>query len=562
MTAATSTLVEGANDPPASPAVQRWTNNSLPSTAAPQDNSRGSRDTINYHDQNIDTTNGSSLVERDVTNCAAELIAFLQDECTGLTNAALQSEEEAAQARQNSREAMEVAYRYSHRSYNNSSINNVSSTPINVATTATATTPSSAGKKTNKINTNASGEIESKRSIIFSNANNNNNIRNDYKSNTALSEEEDVLALLVEITSLKEQLDTERMKHKHALEDLEVECSSLKQQLEVAEEDATTALEIAREASQQKQQLENYLQTVLEENENLKALLQERQLSNNDELMETTMDTSAAVVPPDMADDGASFLSMEHHNDDDDYGDREGHADLTLGVQSVSNGSTDKLIKPHQPPREIVSFGRNLLMQYRNKIRNGSPIHNGSPYAAAYQHYAASLAKYSEKRQVLMEQMKRYDTVTDEMIPKILLSPSSSATISVPYTPMLTPDNHNRNPFGRQREDTTTIPCESLLKLLKDSATRLQLGQSFILTEGEDQNTDARDIVIHQKDAPSNYTSMESITRSYCKAVEVGLCFYFLIINIITTKYLFTESIGFDYFLLHLFCKRIKSDYK
>jgi hypothetical protein len=228
----------------------------------------------------------------------------------------------------------------------------------------------------------------------------------------------------------------------------------------------------------------------LEENENLKALLQEPQPSNQSERLETTMDTSAAVVPTDMAvDDGASYFSLEHHNDDDDYADREGHTDLTLGVQSVSNGSTDQPIRTHPPSssREMVSFGRSLLMQYRNKIRDGSPIHGsnntfGSIYAEAHQHYATSLAKYTERRKALQERMKQYNAVADNnILPKLLLSPSSSsAVMSSPRTPALTPDNHHCHP-------STITPYEKLLKLLKDSATQINL-ENFIMTDDSDHD--------------------------------------------------------------------------
>jgi len=489
-------------------------------STAPQDDSRGNGNGVRNHDQVNNTTTDSSEVERDLTSSADEFIALLQEECSSLSNAALQSEEEAAEARKNSREAMELAYRYSHRSYNNITTNQVTSAEV------AAVVPSLSDDPIFKIeNSNLSEEAVSKQNINSINSSEKINHRVDnYKITAAESEEEDVLALLVEITSLKEQLEKERKKHKHALEELEVECAYLKQQLQAAEEDATTALEIAREASQQKQLLENYTQTILEENENLKELLQERQLSNQSERLETTIDTSAAVVPADMAvNDGASYFSLEHHKDDDDYTDREGHTDLTLGVQSVSNGSIDQPIRTHPPSssREMVSFGRSLLMQYRNKIRDGSPIHGnyntyGSIYAEAHQHYATSLAKYTERRKALQERTKQYDSIADNRIlPKLLQSPSSSsAVMALPRTPALTPDNYHYHP-------STIIPYEKLLKLLKDSATRINL-ENFILTDDSDHDKDVRDIILYQKDPHSSeYTSIEYITKSYCKAVEV-----------------------------------------
>lgn len=507
--------MEGASDPPRSP-LQRWPT-ITPITTAPQDDRRGNENGIRHHDQDHNTTTDGSEVERDVTHRADDLIALLQEECTSLSNAALQSEDEAAEARKNSREAMELAYRYSHRSYNT-----IVTTPV-VTLAAVEAVPSSSDKIENS---NVAKEAVNRQTINSINANKTVNQRVDsYNITAAESEEEDVLALLVEITSLKEQLEKERKKHRHALEELESECFSLKQQLQAAEEDAATALEIAREASQQKQLLENYAQTILEENENLKALLQERQPSNQGEVLENTMDTSAAVVPADMvADDGASCFSLEHHNGDDNYADREGHAELTLGVQSVSNSSIDQPPSPHPPSvsRDMVSFGRSLLMQYRNKIREGSPIHGNnatydSVYAVTHQHYATSLAKYTEQRQALQERRKQYDAVVDNiMVPRVLQSPSaSSAVTSAPRTPALTPENHHYHP-------STIIPYEKLLKLLKDSAIRIKL-ENFILTDDVDHEEDVRDIVLYQKDPPSSdYTSIEYITKSYCKAVEVS----------------------------------------
>jgi hypothetical protein len=52
--------------------------------------------------------------------------------------------------------------------------------------------------------------------------------------------------------------------------------------------------------------------------------------------------------------------------------------------------------------------------------------------------------------------------------------------MSSPRTPALTPDNHHCHP-------STITPYEKLLKLLKDSATQINL-ENFIMTDDSDHD--------------------------------------------------------------------------
>lgn len=420
---------------------------------------------------------------------ATELIASLQQQCTDLKNAALESEEEAAQARNNARNAMEVANRYSHRSYNINIHNNTE--------TVSATAQSSSKATSSKIRA-----VEEKE--------NHENINSSYDS-ARKSEEEDVLALLVEITSLKEQLNVERRKHKQALDEKEAECSALKQQVDTAEEDATTALEIAKEASRQKQQLEQWLHNVLEENESLKVSMEQQKSHQNNSLLETTMDTAAAVVPADTTEDGASFLTVQHEDEDNDYADREGHADATLDVQSVSTSVAEKQQQQQQRASSaLVAYGRDLLMKRRNIIDNTSGNANNSQYVATHHHYVVNMEKLAERRQGLLERIRHHDDVTAALIQRNYYSASSSSAASFTSTPN----------YRHQHPIVHTTPAsnnQGLLKLLKDSAERLQLGDSFILSQ-EEVSTD-----VAGQEADIHNFSLDAIATSYCNAVEVSM---------------------------------------
>jgi len=238
-------------------------------------------------------------------------------------------------------------------------------------------------------------------------------------------------------------------------------------------------------------------------------------------------------------------------------------------VNPGNSRTTPKQSHTQQLPRAsraMVAAGRDLLLQRRSaaatsaeipttvtsesggdhkkqqKVKSGNST--TSSIASLSPRYTVNLAKLSERRQILWERMKQHDARDAAMSP----TPSSSKSYAAAATtdaisPLMatgtamspTPTTKHMGVHLGQHGRAmylTSASCESVLRLLKGSGQRLQLGRNFVLTAtGSSSGGTSTSIIVAGKEkpnadggtasipmAPSN---IEAIAASYCKAVEV-----------------------------------------
>mmetsp|Transcript_45131 Transcript_45131/g.66408 ORF Transcript_45131/g.66408 Transcript_45131/m.66408 type:complete len:337 (-) Transcript_45131:211-1221(-) len=235
-------------------------------------------------------------------NAAAELISFIDNATIDLSASAIEAEYEAQDARKNARAALEVARRYTNRSYPNPRKHDDDDEEEENESKDPASSNSSKSKRENAHKTTSHREEEDDDK---SNHKKRKSPPPPITSQMAQSHAEDVLTLSLElektksllakeeqshqstksllasnqskdaslsatIDEMKDQFDLEKEEWKRQMDKLSRENRMQRKKIEAAEEDASLALELAKESNEEKEKMEVYLQRALTEIENLK----------------------------------------------------------------------------------------------------------------------------------------------------------------------------------------------------------------------------------------------------------------------------------------------------
>ena len=242
--------------------------------------------------------NISSKKKQNFQESATSLIQSLEDAFANMTDLTQQAEQDAGEARRNAKLAMEIARKYSTRNYSNNEYEDLFLQTNNLHTKK----DSSGGEDVMNIkHENLTQPVP--QSI--------ENLQHDQRrqhSTTTSSESHEILTLTLELERTKQALQhvTQELRtHQKLVTDLrqsiankDEEISNLTSQVQIAEEDANMAMEVAKQNSDKREEMEGFLHKALSEMTNLKNQ-QEKELvpiqEVDDEDQSQNIDTTMIV---------------------------------------------------------------------------------------------------------------------------------------------------------------------------------------------------------------------------------------------------------------------------
>ena len=360
----------------------------------------------------------SNLRQVAPIDAAAELIQHLDESFHTLTTSAQNAQDDSRTARQNAQTAMDIARRYTTRSYHvpkakssTKSAHHIQNTSNKKSKTTATHQKSISPRFTSTIPqvgtdihmqnySNSNSTVENTRSPInilipppstsykHTSPNQRHDSNQTPKSRTpreltppssnspagpisatsshqklAQSHAEDVLTLSLELEQTKAELEKIQESSKSTVKEYTDQIKHWKEKVEIAEEDANTALELARESTDSRIDMEHYLDKALQELEAVKKDNSEKEkqleiaLKKEEEMQLAVLDTS-------------SDLQTRNH---------------------YENGSSRALVP--QQPRALVAMGRDVLnrrravlskrfrqhkLEYGIRQRDGLLLENGS----------------------------------------------------------------------------------------------------------------------------------------------------------------------------------------
>jgi hypothetical protein len=285
---------------------------------------------------------------------------------------------------------------------------------------------------------------------------------------------------------LLEQLEEERRKSAR-LSSLEQEVEEGRSKMQLAEEDAQLALNIAKEAAEEKDQLEDELQKALEEIQNLKALT-----NVNENLNINGSRPAQATETPKRH---VRFVDSESKEDQ-----RPGHGETPesmFGTPMSSSSNTAEIVLS----RSMVSAGRHVLRRQMAL----------SPEDLVHQ-LEMTPAKSAERRQRLRQRMTELDAVIAAASTSTAASPNRLMHASSPIR-LLT--SAATSPAGD--EDAALVrrkleECQAACKILQTSGRRLDLDGFW--WRGNGSNSKSQQL--------AHPMQLDAMTRQYCQNVEVS----------------------------------------
>jgi hypothetical protein len=385
---------------------------------------------------------------------------MLQQEYAHSKHAALEAEQDAAEARNNARHAQEVARRYKHRTYTPTPLK--ASNPNHPRSQSSQPSPVPLSTKMPSLTSASVRATPPPRPPSSGNAVHSSPLYNTSSSSAAQasrsssSHAEDVLSLSLEVSELQAQLRQEREVHQTEVAELTLKLEQALKEGAMAEEDAAMGLELAKQAHEQRDYLsEQVLPPLQEELEYYKQQLQQH-LNMNTTTMEQAPFVAVTANGDYLEDDDDGSLTTYDNNTTDtvgalDDGDNEnGEVDtldgdttatldsrkvnaivnaqsmqkLGVGVDSAppspNSPKSKEAQQQPQPPRAskaMVAVGRNLFVQKQQELKQKQIQKDGQkqgtdgthlPHKSA-QYYTIHLQQLSAKRQALWERLKVHD---------------------------------------------------------------------------------------------------------------------------------------------------------
>lgn len=225
---------------------------------------------------------GSTSPSKKVSplDAAAQLIRHLDETFVSMSSAMQNSESDSNEARQRARNAMLMATRYQTRDHNNHKKAKNNSAPFSNKNSISSTNTtwrkrSSPPKNTN----NTAGTARPPTTATQSNTTTTTDTNNNTSSTTshkliAQSHAEDVMALSLELEQTKQAYQSLQSSTNTNTQNYQSMVSELETKVEQAEEDANTALQLARDSADSREALESYLKRALSELECTRARIE------------------------------------------------------------------------------------------------------------------------------------------------------------------------------------------------------------------------------------------------------------------------------------------------
>lgn len=234
--------------------------------------------------------NISSKKKQHFQESATSLIQSLEDAFANMTDLTQQAEQDANEARSNAKLAMEIARKYTTRNYisNNEYEELFLQNDANIMNTKPKQEDGGGGGNDNEPITLEQNNIPLSIPQSIENSQFEQQ-RRHHSPSTSSSQSHEILTLTLELERTKQALQNvthELRTHQKLVTDLrqsitskDEEISNLASQVQIAEEDANMAMEVAKQNSDKREEMEGFLHKALSEITNLKTQQQSQQLN-------------------------------------------------------------------------------------------------------------------------------------------------------------------------------------------------------------------------------------------------------------------------------------------
>jgi len=309
--------------------------------------------------------------------------------------------------------------------------------------------------------------------------------------------------LQAQIERLLNDMETQREDSGRRTDLLEQEVATYRMRVNAAEEDAQLALDIAKDNSTSREQVEDVLGQALQEIEDLR-----KEVSEKNSLLAQQVQPRAPVAPPPPPTQPPKSKSSKHVRFASPLAIASGADEVEGGAAGSSSLAT--LTPPKA--RAMVATGRELL--YRSL---GSPSPIRAPHIVAdYRSFASSV---SERRQRFLDRLKHLnvDLASPATIPTIRRAQLSIAGV----TPQIGPSSPSGNDAIAPLLGTVTTDFlrvgKNVANMLRASGKRMNLTGRWWSEDGDvaDGGEDTGEL-------ESDIVNLETLTRHYCTSVEVS----------------------------------------